>query len=212
MEVVGVIKDVKFRSLFEESRAFVYLPVAQFYMAQEMALYARTSGKPETPAAAIKREVSALDEGLRVYEVRTLSAQLDNALTPQRLAAMLISGFGLLALILPSMGLYGVMAYSVAQRMRELGIRVALGARAGDALRLVIGQGMKLALLGISIGLLGAYATTRMIRSLLFGMNAADPLTFAGTALLLMFVSLLSCWIPGRRATKVDPKIAIKYE
>ncbi len=212
MEVVGVIKDVKFRSLFEESRAFVYLPLAQFYMSQDMALHVRTAGLPETLAEAIKREASALDKNLPVYEIRTLAAQLDNALTPQRLAAMLVSGFGLLALILASMGLYGVMAYSVAQRTQEIGIRMALGAESLDVLKLIARQGMTLALIGVGAGLLASVALTRLMKSLLFGVSPNDPLTFAVIALLLTIVTLLACFIPARRATKIDPIIALRRQ
>jgi putative ABC transport system permease protein len=210
-EVVGVSLDVKF-SLFEESRASIYMPVAQFYMAQEMALHVRTNGKPETLAAAIEREVSALDRSLPVYEVRTLAAQLDNALTPQRLAAIFISGFGLLAVTLASIGLYSVMAYSVAQRTREIGIRMALGAHARDVIRLVVGQGMKLALIGMAIGLGIAWALTRWMKSLLFEVSATDPLTYALIAILLTAVTLLACWIPARRAMRVDPVVTLKHE
>src|SRR5262249_53734424 len=185
--------------------ASIYMPVAQLYMAQEMALHVRTSGKPETLAAAIEREVSALDRSLPVYEVRTLATHLDNALTPQWLAAMFISGFGLLAFILASIGLYSVMAYSVAQRTREIGIRMALGAPARDVIRLVVGQGMKLALIGIVIGLGIAWGLTRWMKSLLFGVSATDPLTYALIAILLTAVTLLACWIPARRAARVDP-------
>ena len=212
IEVVGVARDVRFFSLFEESRASIYMPVDQFYMAQEMALYVRTSGKPETLAAAIKREVNALDRSLPVYDVRTLAAQLDNALMPQRLAAMFISGFGLLALMLASIGLYSVMAYSVAQRTREIGIRMAMGAHARDVIRLVIGQGLKLALIGIVIGMGIALALTRWMKSLLFEVSATDPLTFALIAIMLAAVTLLACWIPARRATKVDPMTALRFE
>jgi putative ABC transport system permease protein len=212
MEVVGVTKDVKFRSLFEESRAFAYLPLAQFYMSQDMALHVRTAGLPETLAGAIRREASALDKNLPVFEIRTLAAQLDNALTPQRLAAMIISGFGLLALILASMGLYGVMAYSVAQRTQEIGIRMALGAESRDVLKLIVWHGMTLALIGVGAGLLASVALTRLMKSLLFGVSPNDPLTFTVIALLLTIVTLLACFIPARRATKVDPMVALRVE
>jgi ABC-type antimicrobial peptide transport system permease subunit len=149
---------------------------------------------------------------LPVYEVRTLATHLDNALMPQRLAAMFISGFGLLALTLASIGLYSVMAYSVAQRTREIGIRMALGAHARDVIRLVVGQGMKLALIGMVIGLGIAWALTRWMKSLLFEVSATDPLTFTVIALLLAFVALLACWIPARRAAKVDPMTILRSE
>jgi ABC-type antimicrobial peptide transport system permease subunit len=131
---------------------------------------------------------------------------------PQRLAAMFISGFGLLALILASIGLYSVMAYSVAQRTREIGIRMALGAHAPDVIRLVVGQGMKLALIGMVTGLGIALGLTRWMKSLLFEVSATDPLTFALIAILLTGVTLLACWIPARRATKVDPLIALRSD
>jgi putative ABC transport system permease protein len=144
--------------------------------------------------------------------VRTLEHVLNNSLGPYRMQAVLVSVCGLLALVLASIGLYGVLSYSVSQRTREIGIRVALGARRRDVLRLVIGQGMKLVMVGMAVGLLGALAVTRVLKSMLFGVSATDPLTFLVIASLLTFVALLSCWIPARRATRVDPIEALRSE
>jgi len=177
-----------------------------------MKLYLRTDGKPELLAAAVQQAVSALDENLPVYKIAPLSTYLTDALTPQRLASRLISGFGLLALLPASIGLYGVMTYAVAQRTQEIGIRMAPGAQTRDVLKLIVRQGMTLASLGVALGLAASLALTRLIKGLLFGVSATDPLTFAPIARLLTAVALLACRIPARRATKVDPMVALRCD
>jgi putative ABC transport system permease protein len=149
---------------------------------------------------------------MAMNDVRSLSSFIDASIVQERLLTALMSFFGLLAMLLAAIGLYGIMAYSVSQRTHEIGIRVALGAQSRDVLRLVIGQGMKLVLLGVSAGLAAAFGLTRLLKALLFGVSATDPMTFAVVALLLTLVALLACWIPARRATRVDPLVAIKYE
>jgi putative ABC transport system permease protein len=210
-EVIGVTRDTKGRNLFEPTGVFMYLPLMQNYQ-QEAILHLRTTIEPERLAAAVQREVSALDRNLPLYDIKPLRDHLTATLTPQRLLALLISGFGLLALLLASVGLYGVLAYTVTQRTPELGIRLALGAQRRDVLRLIVAQGVKLALIGVSLGLIASFALTRLLKNLLFGVSATDPLTFIITTLLLIMVALLAALVPARRATKVDPMIALRYE
>jgi ABC-type antimicrobial peptide transport system permease subunit len=160
----------------------------------------------------LSREVSALDRNLPVHSIQSLSEHLSATLTPQRLLASLITAFGLLALLLASIGLYGLLAYTVAQRAPEIGVRMALGAQTGAVLRLIVAHGMKLALLGVGFGLISAFGLARLMKGLLFGVSALDPLTFVATPLLLAGVALLACYFPARRATKVDPLIALRAE
>jgi macrolide transport system ATP-binding/permease protein len=211
VEVIGLARDAKGHTPFDPSPVQLYLPLSQSYRAG-MALHLRITGKPEQLIAAVQRTVRELDKNLPVYEVRTLSRQLDNALTPQRLTSMLIGGFGLLAMALAAIGLYGVVSYFVVQRTREIGIRLALGAQVRDVMRLVVKQGMVLALIGVSMGLIAAFAVTRFMTSLLFGVSPTDLLTYVVAAVLLVAVALLACWIPARRATRVDPMMALRAE
>jgi putative ABC transport system permease protein len=211
IEVIGVTRDVTVSDLFEPTRVFPYLPLRQSYQTR-MTLHLRTDGKPELLAAAVQQAVSALDENLPVYKIAPLSTYLTDALTPQRLASRLISGFGLLALLPASIGLYGVMTYAVAQRTQEIGIRMAPGAQTRDVLKLIVRQGMTLASLGVALGLAASLALTRLIKGLLFGVSATDPLTFAPIARLLTAVALLACRITARRATKVDPMVALRCD
>jgi putative ABC transport system permease protein len=149
---------------------------------------------------------------LPVISIQPLNEHLSATLTPQRLLASLITSFGLLALLLAGIGLYGLLAYTVAQRTPEIGIRMALGAQTRDVLKLIVMRGMRLALLGVVIGLAAAFGLTRLMKSLLFGVSAIDPLTFAGVSLLLLGIAMVACWIPARRATKVDPMVALHCE
>ena len=211
VEVIGLARDAKGSSLFDPPPLQLYVPLRQNYMS-EMTLHLRTSGEPEQMIAAVRESIHEIDRSLPVDEVRALSQQFDNALATQRLSATLISGFGLLALALAMIGLYGVISYTVAEGTREIGIRMALGAQIGDVLKQVIGQGMKLALAGVAIGLVAALALTRLLKGMLFGVSATDPLTFVSIVLLLMGIAMLACYFPSRRATKVDPTVALRYE
>jgi putative ABC transport system permease protein len=212
-EIIGVVEDVKYGSLKEETDSVIYFhfPNGQTGRGQ-MTLQVSTTGESSALVSAIRAEVQRIDETMAINDVRSLSSFIDASIVQERLLTALLSFFGLLAMLLAAIGLYGVMAYSVSQRTHEIGIRVALGAQSHDVLRLVIGQGMKLVLLGVSGGLAAAFGLTRLLKALLFGVNATDPVTFAVVALLLTLVALLACWIPARRATRVDPLVAIKYE
>ncbi len=211
LTVIGVVKDGKYATLGEEATPFIYLKLAQNFVLAPT-LIARTQGNPLDSLPAVRSEVAALDKNLPLYDVKAMRQHLGLALLPARLAGSVLGIFGLVALTLAVAGIYGVMAYAVAQRTREIGIRMALGANARDVLRLVTRQGMTLALIGMAIGLTAALALTQLLKSLLFGVSATDPLTFVVITLLLMVVALLACWIPARRATKVDPMIALRCE
>src|SRR5215208_375763 len=211
-EVVGVAKDGKYWTIGEAPQLFVYSPLAQSY-GSTVTLVARTAGgDPRALIPALNAEVRALDPALPLYDVKTVEEHMGVSLFPARVAAALLGGFGLLALVLAAMGVYGVVSYAAAQRTREIGIRVALGARRRDVLRLVAGRGMLLVALGVCLGLAGALALTRFMEGVLYGVSATDPVTFALVVAVLLGVALLACLVPARRATKVDPMVALRYE
>jgi putative ABC transport system permease protein len=210
-EVVAIVKDSKWRHLGEPPRAIVYRPISQTWSPLS-SFVVRTAGPPSAVLAQVRREVQRLDPNLPVQALRTLPEHVAEALWPARLGAGLLAVFGLLALMLAAVGLSGVIAYLVSQRTREIGIRLALGAQAGDVLKLVIWQGLRLTLSGVVIGLLGAFAVTRLLQNLLYGLSPTDPLTFLAITSLLVAVALLACYIPARRATKVNPLVALRYE
>ncbi|HEY3027291.1 MAG TPA: ABC transporter permease [Pyrinomonadaceae bacterium] len=211
LEVVGVARDGKYRSLGENPHSYIYQPLLQSYD-PKMTLVVRTRGEPQSVAAAVREQIRELDANLPIADVKTLRDQLNLSLFPSRLAAWILGGFGALALLLAAIGIYGVVSYSVAQRTREIGVRMALGAKEKDVLRLVLGQGLFVIAVGLALGLLLAMASTRVIVSFLYGVGAADPLTFAGVPLLLGFVAVVASYIPARRATKIDPLVALRYE
>lgn len=211
-EVVGIVRDSKYNSLTEPRRPFMYIPLLQEY-APQVNLHVRTLSDPKSIVAALRGEVKAIDPTLPVMNVQTLSERVENSLGNERSQATLIGSSGVLALLLAAVGLYGVMSYTVAQRTREIGIRMALGAGRGNVMGLVLKQGVTLVSAGVVLGLAAAIPLTRIfVSSLLFGVSAVDPLTFIGTSAILLVVSLLASYIPARRATKVDPLIALRYE
>jgi len=209
--VVGVTETGKYRSLGEEPSDFLYLPHRELFEAG-MTLVARTAGDPGSALARIRAAVREADPALPLYDVRTMEDHMGVALFPARLAGSVLGAFGLLGLLLAAIGVYGVMAYSVAQRRRELGIRVALGADGGGLLRLVVGEGMRLALAGTAVGLVGAFALSRLVRGLLYGVSASDPVAFLAVPALLLAVAAFAVWLPARRAASVEPMRALRYE
>ncbi len=211
LEVVGLARDSKYLTLGEAPAPFVYQPIAQRYESG-ISLIVRTKTDPTNFLAPVRREVQAIEKNLPVTDIRPMTELLGNSLYAARMGAVLLGVFGLLALLLAAIGLYGVMAYSVARRTREIGIRMALGAQRGDVLRLVLYEGMTLVGVGILFGLAGAFALTRLLASFLYGVSTTDPSTFIGIAVFLAAIALVANFIPARRATKVDPMIALRYE
>jgi predicted permease len=210
-QIIGVAKNVKYRTIGEEQTPHMYVPLLQDY-SPSMTLLVRTAGKPDQMTGALQQEIQALDKEVQGFFARTMEEHIGFSLLPARLAATLLAAFGLLALALASLGIYGAISYSVSQRTRELGIRQALGAQAGDIFKLVVGQAFKLTIAGVAVGLVAAYLLTRFLSSLLFGLSATDPATFALVSLLLLGVALVACAVPARRATKVDPMTALRHE
>jgi predicted permease len=210
-EVIGVVRNSKEKGLTKDARPAIYAPLLQSYV-PDLTLHMRTATPSQTLLAAVRREVQTLDPQLPLYNLGTLAQQKDGSLYAERLAATLLTLFGLLALSLAVVGIYGVLSYAVTERTREMGIRLALGARPRNLLRLVVGQGLTLTLIGLVIGLGASFALTRLMAKLLYGVSATDPLTFVVIPLSLMVVALVACWMPARRATRVDPLVALRYE
>jgi len=206
--VVGIVATAQIKDLTEPSKGTFYLPA---YVSIST-LVVRTSGDPRVLAGAIRDQVLAVDPNQPVFDVKTMEERVAVTLETRRFAVVLLGIFGALALLLAAIGLYGVLAFAVSQRTREIGIHMALGARTRDVLLMVLRQGMSLVLIGVVLGMAGAYAVTRMIRSLLFEVGTTDPLTFVLVSLLLAVVGFVACYLPARRATKVDPLVALRYE
>ncbi|MDX6304940.1 MAG: hypothetical protein QOI77_1909, partial [Blastocatellia bacterium] len=217
-EIVGVVGHVKQTGLNEESRAQIYRPWTQitpkwkadFTRATDMIV--KTSIDPAAVIGAIKSEIRIIDKDQPIAQVQTLDDKLSESMAPQRFTLLLLGLFALIAMLLASAGIYGVMSYAVTQRTREIGVRMALGARPLDVLKLIVRQGMSVVLVGVGLGILGSFAATRLMTSLLFDVTAKDPLTFAVVTAVLTSVALLACYIPARRGTKVSPLVALRYE
>jgi ABC-type antimicrobial peptide transport system permease subunit len=175
-------------------------------------LIVRTKGNPESLFGPVREQVQSLDPTLPLFDVKTLTEHMKFALFPAKVAATVLGVFGLVALMLAAIGVYGITSYAVAQRTHEIGVRLALGAQLSDVLRLVLGHGLKLTIIGAAIGLIGAFLVTRAITSVLYGVSATDPVTFGLVSVVLVGVALLACYVPARRATKVEPLIALRNE
>src|SRR3954471_8362846 len=208
-EIVGVVGDTKTGSLTGEGGAQIYVPHAQDSQWNFMGLVIRTAGDPAAFATTLRREVQALDRDQPIYNVRTMDDVVMNSLGTRRVSMELFAVFGIAALLLAAIGIYGVMAYTVTQRTQEIGIRMALGAQRSDVLGLVVRQGMTLAAIGVVAGLAGAFSLTRVMASLLFNVRPDDPTTYLAISFLLIIVAFLACYLPARRAAKLDPVIAL---
>jgi predicted permease len=209
--IIGVVADSRSYSLRRDVPPLVLVPHTQIGLA-DMTVYVRTTLPSNQLFKVIRKQVREIDSNVPIYELCTMEDQLDDSLTNERLVGFLSSLFGALATVLAMIGLYGVTAYSVARRIQEIGIRMALGAQSRDVLGLVLREGMILAGVGIGIGLAVAWGLTRVLRSLLFGITPTDPVTFVFAALLLTTVALLASYIPAHRASKIDPMEALRYE
>lgn len=206
-----MVGHVKHQGLEGESPVQYYVPFRQIPV-NSVFLVVRTAMEPTSLAGAVRGAIQEVDPELPVFRVTTMQRIVADSMSQRRFAMTLLGVFAVVALILASVGLYGVMSYSVTHRTNEIGIRMALGAKATDVLAMVVNQGMRLSLAGVGIGLAGAFALTRVMRTMLFGVSATDPLIYAAVAVVLAAVSLVACYVPARRATKVDPMEALRYE
>jgi putative ABC transport system permease protein len=210
-EIIGVVGDVKHMSLDSETKPMVYWPHPELAYSG-MTIVVRTANDPLQSAAAVQSQIQSIDPNQPVSDVRTMNQLLAESVARARFSTMLLGLFSTVALLLAAVGIFGVISYSVTQRTHEIGIRMALGASARDVLKMVVWQGMALALIGVGLGLVAAFALTRLMRSLLFEVSASDPLTFVFVSLVLAGVAFVACYIPARRATRVDPMTALRYE
>jgi predicted permease len=209
--VIGVVPTGKYQRLGEPPTAFYYTAQAQHWN-EGMSIVIRTAGDPTSVAAALRAAAGSFDETLPVSGIRTMQKHLGIALMPARLAGAALGVFGILGLILASVGMYGVMAYTVSQRRREIGIRMAIGAATGDVVGMIMRQGLTLVVIGAAIGIGGALGASRLLRGILYGSSVVDPVTFVGVPLLLSAVAALASWLPARRASGVDPLEALRRE
>ncbi|HEU4628479.1 MAG TPA: ABC transporter permease [Gemmatimonadaceae bacterium] len=209
-EIIGVVGDVRYNGVADTARTVVYVPLRQDYGGGSAAVSVRATGDPAILTAAVRRELAALDPSIAMARVETLDATLAGTMAPQRFNALLLGGFAVLAVLLAAVGLYGLLSYGVTQRARELSVRVALGATRGEVIRLVLGRSLRLLVIGTALGLAGSLALTRVLASLLFGVQPTDPLTFGAVTLLLLAVALLASYLPARRAARADPARALR--
>jgi putative ABC transport system permease protein len=211
ISIVGIIGDVKQLGLDSSAKPEVYFPYLQV-ASPSMSLVVRTASNPLSLAAVVKSQIQMIDKDLPIDDAKTMQQLLAESISGRRFNMLLLTVFAVVALVLAIVGIYGVMSYTVTQRTHEIGIRVAIGAQPRDVFRLVIGQGMMLAMIGLGFGLVGAFGLTRLMTTMLFGVEPTDPATFVSIAVLLTAVALVACYIPGRRAAKVNPLVALRYE
>jgi predicted permease len=211
LEVVGVVRNSRVSKVSDEAKPTIYLPLLQNYSA-DLTLHVRSAADPRSVLARVRQEIQAVDPAVAVYNLQTLEAQKNGALYAERLSAMLLALFGVMALALVAIGLYGMLSYAVAERTREIGIRLALGARRGDLLRLVIRRGLLLTMAGACVGVAASLAAVHTIERLLFGVSPTDPSTFVLVPAVLTAVAVLACWVPARRATRLNPLTALRHQ
>ena len=211
MTVVGVVADVKQYGLDSEQKTQFYRPLRQLPL-RPLSLVVRTAAEPAGLTPALRQAFASVDADLPIDKVRPMGQLLDDASAPKRLSFLLLGSFAATALLLAAVGIYGVLAFSVAQRTQEIGIRMALGARRRDVLWMVFGQGLRLALAGVALGVTAAFGVTRLMSGLLFGVSPTDPATLVAVSALLLGVALLACVVPARRATRVDPMVSLRSE
>jgi hypothetical protein len=211
-EVIGVTRDGKIRSVTEEPRVAFFVPALQDPRGASTVLTRAADGRAETLLPLLRGELAALDRRLPTTGLRTLRATIAGSLLPQTIASWLLGSSGVLGLLLAAMGLYGVLAYAVSSRVREIGIRMALGARAADVVRMVVVRGLTLALVGVALGGLAAFGVGQLVRGLLLGASPLDPVAFGGTALVLGLVAVAASWWPARRAARVEPAGTLRSE
>jgi len=210
-EIVGVVRDTKSAGLNADSDPAYYIPATQAPL-QDMTILVRSKGDPLALVPALRNAVWAIDPNQPIATINTMAKIVADSVAQPRLNMLLMGLFGSLALILAAVGIYGLLSYAVTQRTQEIGIRMALGAQFKDVLTLILKQGMILTLIGEAIGLMGAFALARLIRSLLFGVTPNDTMTFVSVSIVLTFIALLACYLPARRATKIDPLVSLRYE
>jgi putative ABC transport system permease protein len=211
-DIVGVVGNVKHRSLHTDFTPEIYLPFAQTPMNAPFVVVRTKLSNSAAVTSAVRAELAAIDGNIPLTRVRMFDQYLSQALARPRFNALLLSIFAAIALLLTAIGIYGVLAYSVAQRTNEIGIRIALGAAKSTIFRLIVGQAMFLVAISVAVGLVGAFAATRLLNNLLYGIGASDPITFVGIVLLVTAVAFLAAWLPARRATRIDPIIALRAE
>jgi putative ABC transport system permease protein len=210
--VVGIVSDLKYSQLDADAPAEIYIPYQQLPFLSGTSLAVRTSGDASALAPAMRKLISGIDPAQPVYNVKTLEQALADSIAPRRFNLFLLGTFAAVALLLALVGIYGVIAYSVTARTREIGVRMALGAQRREVVRMVVREGMAMALAGMAAGLAGAWSLTHWMASLLYDVKAADPATFAAVSAALAATAMLACWIPALKAARVDPVVALRYE